>query len=146
MLNTSIIKRILSKIRTSYEDILLTNENIRFYSEYSSWLNEYFELSDSDKINILKKFERSQTASIIYAMRKGDKEIRISQLGIFYIKQTTLDYYRSLNSKLNEDGSNYEEVKQSALEECRSLFIQRANNKKHVNDAIEIKIKGHSYY
>lgn len=141
MLYPIILKRILSKLKTSYEDIILTKERCRGYSEQSIWISKYFELSDSDRLNIIKKFERSQTSSIIYAMRKGDREIFINQLGMFYIKQTTIDYYKSLNRQLNEDGSNYEEVKQSALEECRSLFIQRANNKKNAKNAIEIKIK-----
>lgn len=141
MLYPIILKRILSKIKNSYEDILLTKEGTRGYSEQENWINKYLELSESDRLNIIKKFERSQTSTIIYAMRKGDREIFINQMGMFYIKQTTIDYYKSLNRQLNDDGSNYEEVKQSALEECRALFIQRANNKKHAKNAIEIKIK-----
>lgn len=141
MLYPIIIKKILERIRISYEDIILTKENHRDYKEYSNWLSKYFELSETDKINIIKKFERSQTASIIYAMRRRDREIFINQLGVFYIKQTTLDFYKSINDNINEDGSNFKEIKQSALEECRELFIKRSNIKKNAKQAVKINIK-----
>lgn len=141
MLYPIILKRILTNLKLSYEDIILTKINCRGYKEQEAWLNKYFELPESDKLNIIKKFERSQTASIVNAMQNGDREIFINQMGVFYIKQTTIDFYTSLNKNIKEDRSNYEEVKQNALNECRSLFIQRANNKQNANNAIEIKIK-----
>jgi len=138
------IKRILHRIKVSYENVIIRNENTRFYKKYSEWFEEYYNLTPADKKNILKKFERLQTATIIYGMRKRDPEIFINQLGVFYIKPTTLDYYRKLEeltSGKNPDEYSFEEVHKSALEECRSLYIQRSNNKKNAKETKHIEFK-----
>lgn len=144
MLYPLLLKRIASRIKGAYEDFLINKENVRNYSEYSAWLAEYLSLSDEDIKNVLTKFERSQTASIIYAMRRKDKEIFINQLGVFYIKPTTIDYYNALDRMIGDkDKSEYdfEQVKKSALEECRELYIKRANAKKNAKKSINFSFK-----
>lgn len=144
MLYPRLIKRILHRIIHSYEDILILKEGTRYYSKYESWLSEYYDLTDEDKLNIIKKFERSQTTSIIQAMRRGDREIFINQLGKFYIKATTIDYYNSLKRLTEEQSSDeydHEEVHKVALAECKAKFIERANYKKYANQTKHISIK-----
>ena len=137
-------KRILKRIRDSYENLLLTAFNDRLYPKYEKWLTEYFDLNDDDRVNILTKFERAQTAGIIYAMRRKDREIFVNQFGCFYIKQTTTDFYNALERMIGDKSSdeyNYEEVKNSALEECRALYIKRAIAKKNPNGIKEVIFK-----
>jgi hypothetical protein len=135
--------RAIVNIKRQLEDVLLTKENHREYSKYEKWISEYFELTDEDRISILKKVERLQTSTIIFGMRKQDREIFINNLGVFYIKPTTIDYYKSLERNIagrQKDEYDFEEVHKSALEECRALFIKRANNKRDAKKPIEFKI------
>jgi len=144
MLYPRIIQRIVNRMKTSYEDLLILKEGTKYYKGYESWLSEYFDLTEKDTENIVKKFERSQTTSIINAMRRGDREIFINQLGVFFIKATTIDYYNSLNRLIdNRDPNEYNinEIRQVALNECKEAFIERANYKKHANDTKYIDIK-----
>ena len=143
MVHPILLKKILSRIRVVYEDILLDKQHIREYPKYEAWLKEYLELDDNDKESIIKKFERAQSSAIVYGMIKKDKEIFVNQLGMFYIKPTTTDFYNALNrmTKDKEEGDyDFEEVKQSALEETRDLYIKRANRKKNAKNATSIKI------
>lgn len=137
-------KRILRRIRDSFENILLNDTNHRQYDTYEKWLTEYFELSEEDQTNILTKFERGQTAAIIYAMRHKDREIFINQLGVFYIKRTTIDFYDSLERMIGDRQTTIEEylsIKATALEETRALYIERANRKKNAKNSVKITFK-----
>ena len=133
MLYPLLRKRILRRIREAFENVILNKVNHHKYKTYERWLEEYFNLSEQDHINILTKVERAQSAAIIYAMRTKDREIFINQLGCFYIKQTTIDFYNALEKLIGDKSKeeyDYEEVKQSALEETRANFIRRANYKR----------------
>lgn len=138
--------RILKKIRDSFEYTILYRTEHPRYNKFVKWLEEYFELSDADHLNIITKVERAQTAGIIYAMRKKDREIFINQLGCFYIKQTTVDFYNALEKLIGDKAEgeyDFEEVKKSALEECRSLYIRRSdyNKKCRKHGTVEISFK-----
>lgn len=141
-----LLNRILKRIRDSFEYTLFNRTAHPQYNKLEKWLTEYFELSEEDHINIVTKVERAQTAGIIYAMRKKDREIFVNQLGCFYIKQTTIDFYHALEKLIGdkvEGEYDFEEVKKSALEETRALYIKRANYAKRCRDgkASEIKFK-----
>ena len=141
MLYPILVKRILNRIRLAFEDLLINKTNVLHYDKYEPWLIEYFDLKDEDKKNLLTKVERSQSASIMYGMQKQDREIFINQLGCFYIKQTTIDFYSALDKLTagkNKDEYDFEVVKQSALEQTRDLYIKRANNKKNAKSTIDI--------
>jgi hypothetical protein len=136
--------KILRRIRDSYEDYLINRTNHRHYDQYSKWLEEYFSLSEEDHTNIITKLERSQTASIIHAMRRKDREIFLNQLGCFYIKQTTIDFYDALHRLIGdkkEGEYDFVELKRCALEECRDKFIKRANFKKAAKGEVKLEIK-----
>lgn len=143
MLYPILLKRIMSRIKYALEELLF-RDNVLHREKYEEWIKQYLELSDTDKQNLITKFKRAQTSAIMYAMAKQDREIFVNQLGCFYIKPTTIDFYNALN-KLTEgkEKSDYdfEEVKQSALEETRKLYIERANRKKNAKNISEIRFK-----
>ena len=137
-------KRILRKIRDSFENTLLNRTGHPKYNKFTTWLTEYFDLVEDDHTNIITKLERAQTAGIIFAMRRKDREIFINQLGCFYIKQTTVDFYDALEKLIGdkvEGEYNYEAIKQSALEETRANYIRRENYKKDCRDGKQVKIE-----
>lgn len=114
------------------------------YNKFVSWLTEYFDLNEDDHINIITKVERAQTAGIIYAMRRKDREIFVNQLGCFYIKQTTVDFYNALEKLIGDKAEgeyDYEAIKKSALEETRANYIRRANFKKNCRDGKQVEIR-----
>ena len=134
MLYPLLQKRILSSIRVAFENFILRPSHCNDSVKYDVWLNRYLELTESDKLNIVKKVERAQTASIIYAMAQKDREVFINQLGCFYIKPTTSAFYNELDRLIagREKGEyDYEEIKKSALEQSRAVFYRIANIKKH---------------
>lgn len=144
MLYPLLLKRILTRVRAAYEDFIIDKADIRDFHKYESWLKEYLELAEPDRKNIVIKFERAQAAAIIYGMRKKDREIFINQLGCFYIKQTTIDFYNALERLIGdkEEGEyDFEEIKQSALEETRALYIKRANDKRNAKKPKYLSIK-----
>jgi hypothetical protein len=134
MLYPLLLKRILKRIRVSFEDFILNKADTRDFDKYEGWLKEYLELSDKDKENIVTKFERSQTQTIAYGMKKKDPSIFINQLGCFYIKPTTTVFYDAINRLIgdkNKDEYDFVEIKKTALEETRAFYIRRENEKKH---------------
>lgn len=134
----------MNRIKEAFEDILLYKTNVLHYDKYEEWLTEYFDLNDEDRQNLITKVERSQSATIMYAMRQKDREIFINQLGCFYIKQTTTDFYNALDKLTagkNQDEYDFEEIKKSALEETRDLYIKRANAKKNGKTRVDIGFK-----
>ena len=144
MIYPILVKRILRRIRDSFEYTILNRTNNWRYDIFASWLTQYFELDEKDHINIITKIERSQTSSIMYAMRKKDPEIFINQLGCFYIKQTTSDFYNALAKLIGDRDvgeSEYEEIKKSALEETRANYIRRAIYKKNCRNGKAITIE-----
>lgn len=134
----------MNRIRLAFEDLILNKTNVLHYDKYEAWLTEYFDLNDEDKLNIITKVERAQSAAIMYAMRKQDREIFVNQLGCFYIKPTTIDFYRALDKLTagkEKDSYDFEDIKKSALEETRELYIKRANAKKNAKNRVELRFK-----
>lgn len=144
MISSPLRKRILRKIRDSFEYTLLYRTNHQHYQKFEKWLEEYFDLDEKDHINILTKVERAQSAAIIYAMRKRDREIFINQLGCFYIKQTTIDFYDAIEKLIGDrskDEYDFEEIKKTALEETRANYIRRENHRKETKHGKATKIE-----
>ena len=78
MLYPAILKRIASRIKSAYMYLLIEKESTIHYKDYSSWMQSFLELSESDINYIINTFEKYQTKSIIEAMARKDKEIFIS--------------------------------------------------------------------
>ena len=128
------VKRILKSTRIRFENFILKKQDKRDLKKYESWLNTYLELSDDDKINILKKVDRAQAATVVYAMAQRDTSIFLNQLGCFYIKPTTTAFYNKLHELLKErEGTDfdYKEVETAALLEARKIYYRIHNAKHH---------------
>ena len=72
MLYPAIIKRIASRIKGAYMNILIEKEDTIHYKDYSSWMQSFLELSESDVDYTINTFEKYQTKSIIEAMGRKD--------------------------------------------------------------------------
>ena len=144
MLYPAIIKRIASRIRGAYMNILIEKEQTIHYKDYSSWMQSFLELSEADIEYTINVFEKYQTKSIIEAMGRKDKEIFINQLGCFYIKPTTMAFYNKLNEitegKARED-INFKEVKEIALQAAKAEYLRIDELKKELRDGKTGKIE-----
>lgn len=137
MLYPAIIKRIASRIRGTYANLLIEKESTIHYKDYSKWMQSFLELSESDIEYTINIFEKYQTKSIIEAMSRKDKEIFINQLGCFYIKPTTMAFYDKIN-ELTEGKDrkdvNFKEVKEVALQAAKDEYIRIAELKKELRN------------
>jgi len=127
-------KRILKFIRIRFENYILGKHDKRDLNKYEGWLNTYLEYSEEDKINILKKVDRAQAATVVYAMAQKDTSIFINQLGCFYIKPTTMAFYNKLHELIKaKEGKDfdYKEVESAALLEARKIYYRISDAKKH---------------
>jgi hypothetical protein len=137
MLYPAIIKRIASRIKGAYMTMLIEKEYTVHYKDYSSWMQSFLELSESDVNYTINTFEKYQTKSIIEAMGRKDKEIFINQLGCFYIKPTTMVFYNKLNEitegKARKD-IDFKAAKEIALQAAKDEYMRIAELKKEIRN------------
>lgn len=128
------VKRILKYIRVRFENYILNKQDTLDLKKNESWLDTYLELSDKDKINILKKVDRIQASTIVEAMGKKDVEIFVPQLGKFFIKPTTIAFYSKLDELIKEQNGepyDYKELEAKALLHARDTYYRLYNAKQN---------------
>lgn len=137
MLYPAIIKRIIIRLKQAYLDITIDKEDKYNYKEYADWILRFLELSDEDIKYTINTFEKYQTKSIIDAFDRKDKEIFINQLGVFYIKPTTMVFYNKINEltygKSKQD-INFKDIRIIALDAAKDECIRISDLKKEVKE------------
>lgn len=137
MIDSNISKRVINNLKTEFVDYLIDNEGIREYKENAKWLSEWLTLDDSNYKDMLNNVEASQSKAIVEAMSNRDGRIFVNQLGLFYIKQTTKDYYDLLSELTNDvqlSDEDFEKIKQQAIATMKNRAIARSKDVKKWQD------------